>query len=100
MLLQNVRIGAPALYHPANRKTVCSLEDVKKSGNTSEAQAASYDRNHPRYPYKSHGQWLKGCYGMVGCIVLVLFNGISAFLRRPFDVRKFMAAYIGVSDYF
>lgn len=73
-----------------------SLEDVKLYGNTSEAQAACYDRNHPRYPYKSHGQWLKACYGLVACIILVLFNGIAAFLERPFNVRGFVASYVGV----
>jgi yeast amino acid transporter len=65
-------------------------------GNVSEAQAAAYDRNHPRYPYKSHGQWLKACYGMVACIILVVFNGIGSFLEQPFDYRRFIASYIGV----
>jgi amino acid transporter len=65
-------------------------------GDVSEAQAASYDRNHPRYPYKSHGQWLKACYGMVSCIILVLFNGIGSFLENSFDVRRFIASYIGI----
>jgi amino acid transporter len=68
-------------------------------GNTSEAQAASYDRDHPLYPYKSHGQWLKGCYGLVCCIVLILFNGVAAFIE-PFNVRKFVSAYISVSPGF
>jgi amino acid transporter len=72
-----------------------SLEDAKRYGNTSEAQAASYDRDHPLYPYKSHGQWLKASYGMVACIILILFNGVSAFIE-PFNVRKFIAAYISV----
>ncbi len=74
-----------------------SLEDAKLYGNTSESQAASYDRDHPLYPYKSHGQWLKACYGMVGCIILILFNGVSAFIE-PFNIRKFVSAYISVGD--
>jgi amino acid transporter len=73
-----------------------TLEDAKLYGNTSESQAASYDRDHPLYPYKSHGQWLKGCYGMAACIILILFNGLAAFLD-PFNVRKFVSAYISVS---
>ena len=73
------------------------LEDVKMYGNASEAQAASYDRDHPRYPYKSHGQWLKACYGLVACIILVLFNGVGSFLETPFDTDRFIASYIGVS---
>jgi amino acid transporter len=73
------------------------MEDVKTYGNTSEAQAEIYDRSHPRYPYKSHGQWLKACYGMVACTILVLFNGIGPFLERPFDLHLFIASYISVS---
>ncbi|KAK4462217.1 hypothetical protein QBC42DRAFT_176586 [Cladorrhinum samala] len=72
-----------------------TLEDAKMYGNTSESQAASYDRDNPLYPYKSHGQWLKACYGLVACILLILFNGVSAFIE-PFDVRKFVAAYISL----
>ena len=72
------------------------LEDAKLYGNTSESQAASYDRNNELYPYKSHGQWLKACYGMVTCALLILLNGVAAFLESPFNVRKFIAAYISV----
>ncbi|KAH8591067.1 proline-specific permease [Bisporella sp. PMI_857] len=73
-----------------------TLEDVKLYGNNSEAQAACYDRNHPRYPYKSHGQWLKAAYGCFACVVLVIFNGIKAFLQNPFSSREFVAQYISV----
>ncbi|TGO70495.1 hypothetical protein BELL_0717g00030 [Botrytis elliptica] len=73
-----------------------TLEDTKLYGNASERQAAHYDRDHPRYPYKSHGQWLKGFYGMAACIILVTFNGVSAFLERPFDVRRFIASYVSI----
>jgi amino acid transporter len=69
---------------------------VKLYGNASETQAASYDRNHPRYPYKSHGQWLKAAYGMSACIILVLFNGLKAFLEEPFGTREFISSYISV----
>lgn len=58
---------------------------------------ASYDRNNPSYPYKSHAQWLKASFGLVSCIILILFNGIGAFLETPFNAREFIAAYIGVS---
>ncbi|KAK0669781.1 hypothetical protein QBC41DRAFT_249353 [Cercophora samala] len=72
-----------------------TLEGAKMYGNTSESQAASYDRDNPLYPYKSHGQWLKACYGLVACIILILFNGVSAFIE-PFSIRKFIAAYISL----
>ncbi|KAK4675567.1 hypothetical protein QC764_0079450 [Podospora pseudoanserina] len=72
-----------------------TLEDAKIYGNTSESQAASYDRDNPGYPYKSHGQWLKACYGLVACVVLILFNGVGAFIE-PFSIRKFIAAYISL----
>lgn len=72
-----------------------TLEDAQIYGNTSESQAASYDRDNPRYPYKSHGQWLKACYGLVACVVLILFNGVGAFIE-PLSIRKFIAAYISL----
>ncbi|KAL2127208.1 hypothetical protein VTI74DRAFT_11104 [Chaetomium olivicolor] len=75
-----------------------TLEDAKLYGNTSESQAASYDRDHPLYPYKSHGQWLKACYGMVACIILILFNGVAAFIE-PFNIRKFVSAYISLPTF-
>lgn len=56
-----------------------------------------YDRENPRYPYKSHFQWLKAFYGMVACIILLLFNGVGAFLQNPFDIHQFISAYISVS---
>jgi hypothetical protein len=56
-----------------------------------------YDRDNPRYPYKSHGQWLKACYGLVACLLLVIFNGVGTFLEKPFDTRMFIASYISVS---
>lgn len=73
------------------------LENAKLYANTSESQAASYDRDNPLYPYKSHGQWLKASYGLAACIILILFNGVGAFID-PFNVRKFVAAYLGVSS--
>jgi hypothetical protein len=79
--------------------TIFRLGDAKLYGNASEAQTAMYDRDNPRYPYKSHGQWLKACYGLVSCLLLVTFNGVGAFLEKPFDVRRFIASYISVSAY-
>jgi amino acid transporter len=72
------------------------LEEAKQYGNTSQTQAATYDRNHVRYPYKSHAQWLKAGYGMVACIIMLIFNGVDSFMTTPFDVRTFIASYISV----
>jgi amino acid permease len=33
---------------------------------------------------------------MVACIILLIFNGVNAFLTKPFDVRTFIASYISV----
>ncbi|XWW92698.1 hypothetical protein V2A60_000623 [Cordyceps javanica] len=76
-----------------------TLEVAKMSEDASAAQAASYDRDSPLYPYKSHGQWLKAFYGFAGSCILLLFNGVPAFLERPFNVRKFVSAYIGIPVY-
>ncbi|EGX93560.1 proline-specific permease [Cordyceps militaris CM01] len=76
-----------------------TLEVAKMSEDTSAAQAASYDRDSPLYPYKSHGQWLKAFYGLVGSCILLLFNGVPAFLEKPFNVRKFVSAYVGIPVY-
>jgi amino acid transporter len=73
-----------------------TLKDAQLYGNTSEVQAASYDRDNPSYPYKSHAQWLKAGYGLVSCIVLILFNGVAAFLEKPFGIRTFISAYISL----
>ncbi|GFF64740.1 hypothetical protein CNMCM6069_005571 [Aspergillus lentulus] len=73
-----------------------TLDEAQKYGNNPQTQAGIYDRNHPRYPYKSHAQWLKAGFGMVACIILLIFNGVSAFLTDPFDVRTFIASYISI----
>jgi len=73
-----------------------TLEDARLSGNTSESQAARYDRDNELFPYKSHGQWLKAAYGFGACAILLLFNGVGAFVENPFDGRQFAAAYISL----
>ncbi len=95
VFLQDVSISPLHCKLVAEPNWEYRLDDAKLYGNTSESQAASYDRDHPLYPYKSHGQWLKASYGLVACIVLILFNGVGAFIE-PFSVRKFVSAYISV----
>jgi yeast amino acid transporter len=54
-----------------------------------------YDREDPQYPYKSHGQYIRACYALFGCTVLVLFNGWRTFVP-PMSVNDFIACYIAV----
>jgi yeast amino acid transporter len=54
-----------------------------------------YDRNHPQYPYRSHGQYLRAFYALTGCVLLVLFNGWRTVVS-PISVADFFACYIPV----
>ncbi|KAK0610419.1 amino acid transporter [Bombardia bombarda] len=98
-LANNCTVSCLIVYATICATYLCffkALDDAKLFGNTSELQAASYDRDNQLYPYKSHGQWLKACYGMVACIILLLFNGVAAFVDSPFNYRKFISAYISL----
>ena len=53
------------------------------------------NRNASDYPYKSHGQWLRAAYALLGCALLVIFNGWRSFLN-PFSTPDFLAAYLAV----
>ena len=54
-----------------------------------------YDRNSPQYPYRSHGQYLRAWYGLIGCILFILFNGWRTFVP-PMNGEDFVACYICV----
>lgn len=72
-----------------------TLEETRKNALTGE-QASLYDREAPTYPYKSHGQWLKAAYGMTGCIIVLIFNGVPSLLQNPVDLSRFIAAYLTI----
>ena len=36
-------------------------------------------------------------YGMTAGTIILMFNGIGTFLQNPFDTRRFIVYYIGVS---
>ncbi|EFE38398.1 hypothetical protein TRV_06944 [Trichophyton verrucosum HKI 0517] len=93
-------LGYPHWSKLYTNSCISRLDEAKTLGNTSQAQSGCYERDHPRYPYKSHGQWLKGAYGLFSCLILIIFNGVGAFLETPFNVRHFLAAYIGVPVFF
>jgi amino acid transporter len=56
---------------------------------------SQYDRDSPSYPYKSHGQWLRACYALLGCFLLTFFNGWRS-LAHPLSSADFLACYISV----
>jgi amino acid transporter len=55
-----------------------------------------YDRDSPQYPYRSHGQYLRAWYALIGCTLFVLFNGWRTFVP-PMSVNDFVACYVSVS---
>ncbi|TVY22638.1 putative lysine/arginine permease [Lachnellula hyalina] len=56
---------------------------------------SAYNRQNRHYPYKSRGQWLKACYGILGCCLLAFFNGWRSFVT-PFSAADFVASYISI----
>ncbi len=55
-----------------------------------------YNRSARQYPYHSHLQWLRALYGLVFCILMILFSGWRVFIS-PMSVQDFVAEYISVS---
>jgi yeast amino acid transporter len=58
-----------------------------------------YNRDHHEYPYKSHGQYLRACYALMGCSLFIIFNGWRTFVT-PMSVADFLACYIAVRPSF
>ena len=58
-----------------------------------------YNREHHEYPYKSHGQYLRACYALMGCSMFIFFNGWRTFVS-PMSVSDFLACYIAVRPSF
>jgi len=56
---------------------------------------AVLNRNSSSYPYKSHLQWVRAAYCLLGFFLLMLFNGWRSFLF-PFSAPDFIASYMGV----
>lgn len=59
------------------------------------AAGAVLNRNSSAYPYKSHLQWVRAAYCLVGFSLLVLFNGWRSFLY-PFSPPDFIASYLSI----
>ena len=50
------------------------------------------NRNATDYPYKSHLQWTRAAYAVLGCALLLFFQGWKSFLP-PFSTPDFFASY-------
>jgi amino acid transporter len=56
----------------------------------------AYDREDDHfYPYKSHGQYIRAWYGMIGCFLIAIFNGWQSVVS-PLSLPDFLASYINV----
>ena len=76
-----------------------SIGEAARGNNpdVSQFEEDAFNREHRRYPYRSHGQYLRAWYALIACAVLALFNGWEAF-AAPFNVGDFFAAYISVGS--
>jgi amino acid transporter len=90
MRLRNVQLTTKSIQLAANGDD----ENVNDKDDPDVRQ--HFDRNSPGYPYKSHGQWLRACYGLLGCFLLVVFNGWRS-LGSPMKTGDFLGCYISVS---
>jgi hypothetical protein len=55
-----------------------------------------YKRSAKQYPYRSHLQWIRAVYALVGCVLMATFQGWRTFLS-PMSGKDFVASYIAVS---
>ncbi|KAK0715434.1 amino acid permease-domain-containing protein [Lasiosphaeris hirsuta] len=56
-----------------------------------------YRRSHNRrYPYHSHGQWLRALYGLVFSVLMIFFQGWRSVVP-PFSASDFVASYISIA---
>jgi amino acid permease len=59
---------------------------------------AAFNRDDEQYPYRTSGQLFRATYGLVFCILLILFNGWRSFLE-PFAVSDFIVSYISIAAF-
>jgi hypothetical protein len=59
---------------------------------------SAFNRDDEQYPYRTHGQLFRTYYGLIFCILLILFNGWRSFLV-PFQAKDFIVSYIGVGEF-
>lgn len=51
------------------------------------------NRAASNYPYRSHLQWARAAFAMVGCTMFLLFNGYKSMLH-PLSIKDFVASYV------
>ncbi|KAN0079641.1 Amino acid permease/ SLC12A domain containing protein [Elaphomyces granulatus] len=56
---------------------------------------SAFNRDDEQYPYRTHGQLFRAYYGLIFCVLLILFNGWRSFLV-PFQTKDFIVSYIGI----
>ncbi|KAK3941891.1 amino acid permease-domain-containing protein [Diplogelasinospora grovesii] len=54
-----------------------------------------YDRSSPQYPYRSHGQYLRAWYALLGCTLFIIFNGWRTFVP-PMNIADFLGCYVAI----
>jgi amino acid transporter len=59
----------------------------------------AYNREDEQYPYRTRGQLFRSWYGLIFCLLIVLFNGWRSFFS-PFGVSDFIVSYIGIVAFF
>jgi amino acid transporter len=69
--------------------------DLDEELNLTQEMRTYYNRSAPRYPYKTHLQWLRAAYALTGCLLFLIFQGWRTFLT-PFSAKDFVASYIPI----
>jgi amino acid transporter len=77
-------------------KQASSGDDETVDDKDDPAIRSQYDRDNHNYPYKSHGQWARACYSLLGCFLLAFFNGWRS-LAKPVSAADFFGCYVSVS---
>lgn len=69
------------------------------SGDHTLENRSAFNRDDKQYPYRTHGQLFRAYYGLLFCILLILFNNWRAFVH-PFSLPDVIASYIGILAFF
>lgn len=60
---------------------------------------SAFNRDDKQYPYRTHGQLFRAYYGLLFCILLIVFNNWRS-LVHPFSIPDFLASYVGILVFF